>query len=579
MSKRAHDTLPQGRPLPGSAGTARLVDDLKDAIALHQRGQLAEAEALYRKILNAAPRHFDAQHLLGVLRHQQGRNEEAARLIAAALQERPNEAVALANHGAVLNGLRRFSETVTQCDKAIALKPDYPEALNNRGVALKELGRSEEALASLDRAIALKPAYAEAHNNRGGALRDLKRTAEAIASYDRAIELRPTYAEAHNNRGIALTELRRLEEALVSYAKAITVRRDYAEAYNNSGAALYLLKRLNEARACYDGAIACNPNYADAHWNKAQLTLLQGDFARGWAEYEWRWKSDAVSRIPQDFTKPRWQGDASIASKIILLHSEQGLGDTIQFCRYAPLVGARGARVVLEVQAPLKRLMTGLPGAAQVIAKGEPRPAYDFHCPLLSLPLAFGTTLETIPPSCLPAPPEGAADWSALPERRPRVGLVWAGNPSHKRDQDRSIALQAMLPLLDTGATFISLQKDVRAGDASLLGERKDIIDVRDRLGDFRDTASLIAQLDLVICVDTSVAHLVGALGKPVWLLLNDVPDWRWMLGRDDSPWYPSARLFRQDRPGEWAPVIARVREALNEFVAARGAERATSSS
>jgi tetratricopeptide (TPR) repeat protein len=548
--------------------SANVNADLKNAIALHQRGQLGEAEPAYRKILQTAPHHFDAQHLLGVLKHQQGRHDEAATLIAAALQQRPNEAVALANYGAVLNALRRFAETVASCDKAIALKPDHPESFNNRGVALKELGRTEEALASYDKAIALRPAYAEAFNNRGIALRELKRTADALVSYDQAIALRPNYAEAYNNRGVALIELKRFDDALTSYATAITLKRSYAEAYNNSGAALYLLKRDDEARACYDRAIAFDAHYADAHWNKAQLTLLQGDFVSGWADYEWRWKIASAAPV-HDLPQPLWRGGGEIAGKTILLHSEQGLGDTIQFCRYASLVAERGARVILEVQSPLKRLMADLPGAAQVIATGEPRPHFDFHCPLLSLPLAFGTRLETIPPSCLRAP-AASGEWTTIPERRPRVGLVWSGNPAHKRDQDRSILLRAMLPLLDSGATFVSLQKDVRDSDAILLKERSDILDLRDHLGDFADTAALISQLDLVISVDTSVAHLAGALGKPVWLLLNDVPDWRWLLGRDDSPWYPAARLFRQDATCDWGKVIARVHEALREFVASQ---------
>jgi tetratricopeptide (TPR) repeat protein len=572
MSRRAQEHPKQSRQQPAASLTADLNADLKNAIALHQRGQLGDAEPIYRKILQAAPKHFDGLHLLGVLKHQQSRNDEAVKLIAAALQQRPNEAVALANYGAVLNALKRFAETVASCDRAIALKPDHPESFNNRGVALKELGHSEEALASYDRAIALRPTYAEAFNNRGIALRELKRTAEALASYDRAIELKPVYAEAYNNRGVALAELKRFNEALINYAKAITLRRNYAEAYNNSGAALYLLKRHDEARACYDQAIACDENHADAHWNKAQLTLLQGDFIHGWTEYEWRWKIGAAARITQDFLKPQWQGDGTIAGKTILLHSEQGLGDTIQFCRYVPLVAERGAQVILEVQSPLKRLTANLSGVTQVIAKGEPRPAYDFHCPLLSLPLAFGTRLDTIPPSRLHAPTEGLIGWTELSDagNRPRIGLAWSGNASHKRDADRSITLRAMLPLLDIDATFVSLQKDVRTSDDTLLKERNDILDVRDRLGDFSDTAALVAQLDLVISVDTSVAHLAGALGKPVWLLLNDVPDWRWLLDRDDSPWYPTARLFRQDATCDWDWVIARVHGTLQEFATAR---------
>ncbi len=350
---------------------------------------------------------------------------------------------------------------------------------------------------------------------------------------------------------------------------AIALRRGYAEAYNNSGAALYLLKRYDEARANFDQALARDANYADAHWNKAQLTLLQGDFAQGWAEHEWRWKMSAVNHAAPDFAQPLWRGDAVLAGKTILLHSEQGLGDTIQFCRYAPLIAARGARVILEVQKPLKRLLTGLPGVADIIVSGEPRPPFDFHCPLMSLPLAFGTRLETIPPSCLPVPENVAAHLATRVEHdnRRRIGLVWSGNANHKRDRDRSIPLRALLPLLEIDATFVSLQKEVRASDAVILKERNDILDLSEGLGDFSDTAALISKLDLVITVDTSVAHLAGAMAKPVWLLLSDVPDWRWLLDRDDSPWYPTARLFRQDAACDWNAVVARVRDALIEFV------------
>ena len=271
---------------------------------------------------------------------------------------------------------------------------------------------------------------------------------------------------------------------------------------------------------------------------------------------------------------PLWLGDAPVAGKTVLLHAEQGLGDTIQFCRYAPRVAALGARVVLEVQRPLVDLMKTLAGPAAVVARGDALPDFDLHCPLLSLPLAFGTRLDTIPAEVpyLRAPP-GATDWDArLGAKRPRIGLVWSGNPGHKRDRDRSIPFYALLPLLDLDATFVSLQKEVRPADAAVLKQTGTVIDAADALTTFSDTAALIAALDLLITVDTSVAHLAGALGKPVWVLLPQVPDWRWLLERDDSLWYPSARLFRQNDTRAWGPVIARVRDALSELVA--GAKR-----
>ena len=298
--------------------------------------------------------------------------------------------------------------------------------------------------------------------------------------------------------------------------------------------------------------------------------LLAGDFSTGWREHEWRLKSHP--ELQRAFVQPLWLGDTPLAGKTILLHAEQGLGDTLQFCRYAPLVAAQGARVVLEVQTPLVELLRDLAGIASVVARGEPLPAFDLHCPLLSLPLAFGTTLDTIPAHIpyLHAPSERMAAWQARlgATTRPRIGLVWSGNAGHKRDRARSIPLYALMPLFDLDAAFVSLQKEVRAADAAVLQQTAKIIDVSPALETFADTAALIAQLDLVIAVDTSVAHLTGALGKPLWLLLPAAPDWRWLTARDDSPWYPTARLFRQTDTRVWGPVVARMRAALQEMVA-----------
>jgi tetratricopeptide (TPR) repeat protein len=542
MSKRHHrQTLP-GRVPFALPNTLKIQAELQNAITLHQRGRLVEAELLYRNILRMAPNDFNAQHLLGVLKHQQGQNAEALKLIKAALRQRPNEVVALANCGAVLNELRRFDETLAVCAKAIALKPDHAEAHNNCGLALKELKRAPEALASFERAITLKPNYVDALNNRGTALHALRRFEEALASYDAAIALRPNYAEALNNRGITRYELKRLGEALTDF----------------------------------DKAIALKPQYAHAHWNRAQLRLLTGDFDRGWAEHEWRLQSNAF--LQRDFPQPLWLGNEAIDGKTILLHAEQGLGDTIQFCRYVPLVAERGARVILEVQDPLRRLVSGLAGAAQIISKGDPLPAFDCQCPLLSLPLALQTRLETVPSRMpyLHALPEASNDWAALlgPKSRPRIGIAWSGNPGHRKDQDRSISLHALLPLLTVDATFVSLQKDVRPAEVALLDRTGEILDFATSLNDFSDTAALLSRLDLVVTVDTSIAHLAGALGKPVWVLLSYVPDWRWLLDRDDSPWYPTARLFRQDDSRTWDGAITRVREAAGKFLQGGLSER-----
>jgi hypothetical protein len=331
------------------------------------------------------------------------------------------------------------------------------------------------------------------------------------------------------------------------------------------------LGRLDEARASFDRAVGIRPDFAQARWNRAQAMLLAGDFAQGWREHEWRLK--AHPELQRAFAQPLWLGEVPLDGKTILLHAEQGLGDTLQFCRYAPLVAARGGRVVLEVQKPLVDLMRDLPGVAAVVARGEPLPDFDLHCPLLSLPLAFGTRLDTIPAQMpyLGAPAERAAGWEARLTKRPRIGLVWSGNAGHKRDRARSIPLYALMPVFDLdAATFVSLQKEARAADAAVLKQTAKLIDVGAELETFADTAALIRQLDLVIAVDTSVAHLAGALGKPLWLLLPAAPDWRWLAGREDSPWYPTARLFRQTVTRAWGPVVARVRAALEEMIASR---------
>jgi hypothetical protein len=372
-----------------------------------------------------------------------------------------------------------------------------------------------------------------------------------------------------NNRGVTLHKLRRPEEALASHDSALASRPDWAEALTNRGVALYDLKRFDEARASYDRAIALRPDYADAHFFKGLSSLVTGDFERGWVEYEWRRKAPSARITARDFPQPLWLGEDGIAGKTILFHSEQGFGDTIQFCRYVPLVATRDVRVIMEVEEPLRELIAGLAGTTQVIAKGDPLPDFDFQCPLPSLPLAFKTRPETIPSSApyLHVPTQALEYWGALlgTKRSPRIGLAWAGNAKHVRDGERSMRLCDLLPLLDIDATFVSLQKEVRAGDAEMLASC-DMLQFSQELGDFSDTAALISQLDLVISVDTSVAHLAGALGKPVWILLTHAPDWRWLLDRDDSPWYPSARLFRQHETREWGSLTMRVRQALLGF-------------
>ncbi|MGD9538131.1 MAG: tetratricopeptide repeat protein [Alphaproteobacteria bacterium] len=478
-------------------------------------------------------------------------------------------AAALAR-GNALQAQGRLDEALASFDAAIALAPALTGAYFNRGNLLDRLKRYDEAIASYEQAIARDPAFAAAYNHLGNTLRKRGRYQEALACHEKVIALRGDYPQAYTNRGNALQELGRFDQALASFDKAIALEPGYARAFYNRGNLLSLWGRHDEAIASYDRAVAAKPDYAAAHWNKSLLLLLRGDFEAGWPLYEWRWACDEFPSAKRDFAQPLWLGAEALSGKTILLHAEQGLGDTIQFCRYAPLVTAHGAKVMIEVQRPLKSLVESLEGASHVVPRGNALPRFDCQTPLLSLPLALGTRLDSIPAQVpyLKASAASMCYWAeTLGERRRlRVGLAWSGSPTHKHDRNRSIALAELLPLLACDADLIGLQKEVRPEDSAVLASAPPLNNPGPSLADFADTAALIANLDLVISVDTAVAHLAGALGKPVWIMLPFEPDWRWLLGRDDSPWYPTARLFRQAAPGDWGGVVARIAAALKAF-------------
>jgi tetratricopeptide (TPR) repeat protein len=539
--------------------------------ALGKLQRHVEAMASYDNALKLQPRHVEAFTNRGIALHKLKRYDEALASYDRALALQPDHGKTLVNRGVTLHDLKQYSEALKSYDRALASRPDDAEALVNRGATLHELKQSAEALKSYDRALAMEPNNVDALTNRGVALHDLGRYGEALASQARALAVQPDHAAALSNRGISLHRLGRPDEALASYDQALALQPDYAGALVNRGVTLHGLKRFDEALTSYDRAIVLRPDHADAHFFGSLSRLVTGDFGRGWVEYEWRRKGASTGPQGRDFPQPLWLGGQEIADKTILLYSEQGFGDTIQFCRYAPLVAARGARVILEVEEPLQDLLADLAGTARVIAKGNALPDFDLQCSLLSLPLAFNTQLETIPSaaSYLRAADQALRKWGArLPaKRRPRIGIAWAGNAKHIRDRERSIGLGDLFPLLDVDATFVSLQKEVRAADTATLKNSADIVHFGHELAGFSDTAALISHLDLVISVDTAIVHLAGALGKPVWILLTHVPDWRWLLDRDDSPWYPTARLFRQGDTREWDSVIARVRDELLKFI------------
>lgn len=585
------------------------------AITLHQQGRIIEAESIYREILRRQPEHFDALHLLGVIAIQTRHTEQGVELIRKAIGLNANNAAAYQNLGKALLDLKRPDEALASYDKAIALKPDYAEAYNSRGnvqlrlkhpdealadyekaialrpdyaeahnsrgSALLDLERPEEALASYNKAIALKRDFAGAYNNRGNALRNLKRLADALASYNKAIALKPNFAEAYNNRGNMLSYFNRQEEALASYDKAIALKPDYAEAYNNRGLALRDLKRPDEALANYDRAITLEKNFAEAHWNKSLCLLQLGRFEQGWLEYEWRWKIRVPRSSMRSFPKPLWLGEDPLVDKAILLYSEQGFGDTIQFCRYAKLVADLGARVILEVPNPLISLLGNLSGVAQLAKEGSPLRQFDYQCPLMSLPLAFKTNLSNIPAKIpyLNANLEKSRFWKEkLGEKdKLRVGLVWSGGFRPNQPEvwavnlRRNIPLEKLALLKDPDIEFYSLQKGEPAESelGELISRHWDgphIFDFTSLLNDFSDTAAFVENLDLVISVDTATAHLAGALGKPVWILNRFDSDWRWLLDRTDSPWYPTARLYGQQKVGDWDNVVRRVKTDLVRF-------------
>ncbi|MBA4327372.1 MAG: sulfotransferase [Polaromonas sp.] len=539
--------------------------------ALHQKQQLTEAVALYAQVLQLQPLHFDALHLSGVAAAQTRDLQRARQLMTRAIEAHPQHAVTYVNRGAVLQDLRLWAAALDDYDNALARQQGQPgeaDSHNQRGNVLKALQRFPEALESYGKAIALEPGRAHFHNNRGIVLRLAGHYPQALAAFDQALALQPAYAQAFNNRGNTLSNLGRPEEALLSYERAIAVEPACVSFHTNRGNILQELQRPDAALQSYRQAVLLDPADAHARWSLALGLLQLGRFEEGWPAYDYRWeRADFRERKSPHFQRPRWSGDTALQGKTLLLHAEQGLGDTLQFCRYATEVARRGARVLLEVQPPLRSLMQGLPGVVQVLSPGEPAPAFDLQCPLLSLPLAFNTRLDDIPAAVpyLHASAAKIARWQGAlgPRTRPRVGLVWSGSSGHQHDHKRSIALAQFLALLPDGVQAVSLQKDVREADLPALQARPDLLHFGETLADFSDTAALCALVDVVVSVDTSVAHLAGALGRPVWLLLPTHPDWRWLLDRADSPWYPSARLFRQTVPGQWAGVLQQVRLAL----------------
>lgn len=538
---------------------------LNEAISRHKAGDLAGAESLYRRVLQDDPGNLAALVYLAAIALGSGDAAAAAKYADRALAAAPRHAPAWNIKGLVHVRAGDARAALDCYGRALACDPLFHDAAANRAAALLDLGDAQGA-AEACRAVLAVRSDAACQCILGIALFQLERFVEAASAFDAALTLAPGMAEAHNGKANLLRRLGRLEEAIFEYSQAIACNPRFADAYSNRGIAWQYLRCYAEALSDYEAAIARVPGHADAHWNRALVLLLRGDYARGWAEYEWRWQSTAMRGLARVFPVPQWHGE-EIAGRTILIHAEQGLGDTLQFCRYVALVAARGARVVLEVPRPLARLLAHLEGASQIITAGDVFPPFDLHCPMLSLPLLFGTTLETVPGRVPYVRPDAAlaAEWRARlgPRSRPRVGVVWAGRSTHHNDHNRSLPAGQLAPWRDLPIAFHCLQKEVTPADRALLGAWMTFHD--GDLNDLADTAALAAAMDVVVTVDTSAAHLAGALGLPVWVMLPFAGDYRWLEMREDSPWYPTARLFRQQSTGDWPAVIARVADALRQ--------------
>lgn len=539
----------------------------------HQAGDGRRAEEGYRRILQSNPRNARVWFVLGNLCADQGRLVEAAACIRQALELEPREAMGHLHLGNILLRMEKNAEAEAAYRRCLQLQPNHVEALVNLGFVLGEQDRLEEAQTCYEKARELAPHVAEIHHNLANVLREQKNLDAALAGYEEALRLRPDYAKAHINKGVALVARGDVAAAVKCLRRGVELQPDFAEAHSSLGTGLSALGRLDEAAAAYEEALRLKPDYPDAHWNRSLLWLLRGDYARGWPDYEWRWRCKKAFPLPP-LTAPRWDG-TPLDGRTILLYAEQGLGDTLHFVRYAPLVKTRGGRVILQCQGSLIPLLSRCSGIDELVAWGAPSPACDVWSPLMSLPALFHSTLDTIP-ATLPylfADPLLVENWRKRLAELPgfKVGIVWQGSPRHAWDRHRSVPLACFEPLARIPDVYlISLQKGPGEEQiASLAGSFPLItFDQLDQhAGAFMDTAGILRNLDLVISIDTAIAHLAGGLGVPLWMPLHHVPDWRWLMHRDDNPWYPSAHLFRQPAPGDWTSVFDRIAEELRAQV------------
>jgi tetratricopeptide (TPR) repeat protein len=510
------------------------------AVQHHQNGRLGQAEHLYRLVLQSRPDHPFVLHALALIAYQTSRHDLALDLVT----------------------------------RAIEANPQMPQFHNTHGVVLEALGQPEQALEAYRRALSLEPDYAEAHHNTAIAMLARQQYADAVQKCADAISLAPRSAQVYNTMGFCLQKQGKLDESVESYEQAVRLAPDFAEAHNHLGVVLSAVDRHEQAIANYNRAVQIDPQYAEAHWNLSLALLLTSRLAEGWRGYEWRHSPELqMITYPHSYDKPRWDGSPFVGRRL-LVHYEQGFGDTIQFIRYLPMVKARGGAVILEVRKPLLALLRRFPGIDEFVEPSpdvKPATDFDMHVSLMDLPGIFGTTLDNVPADVpyLYADSAKARHWrTILSGDHFKVGIVWSGSPAYERNHVRSCSLEHFASLAAVqGVRLYSLQKGAPAAQLKELAGQIPVTDLAQQLNDFSDTAAVIENLDLIISVDTCVPHLAGAMGKPVWLLLCSAPAWQWMLDRPDSPWYPTMRIFRQSHPDHWHDLFHHVAQELTTSV------------
>jgi len=571
------------------------------AITLHDMQRYEEALQDYVHVLSRNPDEAAVLNNVGLILHRLGRDEQALDSLERAVAVDGNYLEAHGNRAQVLESLQRFDAAVQACGRMIAIAPACADGYLQRSLLQLKLQRLEPALLDADAAVRMAPNHPDGHRIRGMVLHALQRFAAAVDSYDAALKLNLGDAVAYDQRGLAQAQLRQFSAALASHERAIELDNNLAAAHLHRAGVLRELGQLDaavegydrvleldarSAEACtgravvlamlghddaaldgYRQALALDPEYAPAYWHRSQLYLRNGQFEQGWKNFEWRAKVGSLPAGPREFAEPRWQGAESLDGKTILLYAEHGVADTLQACRYVSLVAARGAKVILEVPRALAGLLASLEGVSQLVVEGEQLPAFDFQCPLPSLPLAFNTTLTSIPATrrYLGSDPDKVTHWAGLLGERskPRVGIVWSAPAAEADSTQRSVRLADFGRLLAADCQFVVLQTELSAIDRAVLGLKKNVFQPGARVADFSDTAALCELMDVVITVDTAVAHLAGALGKEVWVLLPAAADWRWLRERSDSPWYPSAKLYRQTIDGGLNAVLDKVEADL----------------